>query len=195
MTNEILGDRRKALEEEFFARQNAILLRRLAEDDAARTRRERLSAASGITDPAALDQLEMIGAGPETMAAIALVPLVVTAWADGKIDDQERSAVLSAATENGLAEEDIAFEILEEWLEEAPPPTLLEAWKAYIAALVAPMDASARQLIREQTLGRARWVAAATGGFLGLGNRISAREEAVLDDLARAFEGKPAAAG
>ena len=51
------------------------------------------------------------------------------------------------------------------------------------------MAPAARDSLGREILGRARRVADATGGFLGLSSRISAAEEAVLANLATAFGG------
>ena len=61
MREEFLGDRRKALEEEFFAKQNQRLLRQLRETRAAQATHEALAAASGITDAAVLAHLAAVG--------------------------------------------------------------------------------------------------------------------------------------
>jgi hypothetical protein len=41
--------------------------------------------------------------------------------------------------------------------------------------------------VRHELLDRARTVAEAAGGFLGFGEKISAAERSVLDDLRQAF--------
>ena len=187
MSGEFLGDRRRALEEVFFAKQDLILLQQLAKSDEALARRESLAAASGISDIAVLDQLMKLDIGPETMAAISLVPLVVVAWADGAIDARERQAVLAGALESGLKSPDVGYQLLEKWLVSPPPPSLLSTWKGYISAVAHGMDSAGKQALQAQLLGRARAVAEAAGGFLGLGRRVSADEEAVLAELAEAF--------
>lgn len=187
MSGEFLGDRRRALEEAFFAKQTDLLLQGMTKPEDLRARREALSAASGISDPAVLDQLMKLDIAPETMAAISLVPLVVVAWADGAIDARERQAVLAGASESGMKSQDVGYQLLEKWLISAPEPSLLVAWKSYIAAITRTMDPAGKQALQAQLLDRARAVAAAAGGFLGLGRRVSAEEEAVLANLAGAF--------
>jgi uncharacterized membrane protein YkoI len=105
MSEEFLGDRRKALEEEFFAKQNQRLLRQFRETMAVKAKHEALAAASGITDAAVLEQLAAVDLSSETMAALALVPLVEVAWADGTLDAKERSALLAAAEDAGLSQD------------------------------------------------------------------------------------------
>jgi hypothetical protein len=187
MSSEFLGDRRVALEEAFFAKQDQELRRRLREIDQTRRSREALSAASGITNDAALDKLAALNIGSETLAALSLVPLVAVAWADGSIDDKERTVAFAKAAEMGLAKEDISRQLFERWLAEPPPPSLLAAWKEYIGALSAPLGAEARRALRNELLDRARAVAEAAGGFLGITRRVSLAEEDVLKELEQAL--------
>ena len=97
--------------------------------------------------------------------------------------------MLQAAEDAGVGKGGSAYPILEGWLRERPPPAVLDTWKSYTRALAGTLDASARDRLKADLLGRARAVAEATGGFMGLGARVSAGEKAVLDDLERAFAG------
>jgi tellurite resistance protein len=187
MSNEFLGDRRAALEEAFFAKQNEELRRRLREADQVRRSKETLSAASGITDDAVLARLAALNIGSDTLAALSLVPLVAVAWADGSIDDKERSVAFSKATEMGLGKQDISYQLFTRWLAEPPPPVLVTAWKDYIGALSTSLTPEARSAFKQELLDRARAVAEAAGGILGLVRRVSPAEESVLKELERAF--------
>jgi hypothetical protein len=187
MSEEFLGDRRKALEEEFFAKHNRQLLQQLRQTTAAGTQKEALAAASGITDAAVLEQLAALGLTSETLAALSLVPLVEVAWADGSLDAKEQSALLTAAEQAGLSKNGASYRLLEEWLRERPSPKLLETWKAYVAILSNTLNDQAKQALKQDLLERARLVAEAAGGFLGLGKRISSAEQAVLTELEQAF--------
>lgn len=190
MGGHILGEREKALEDAFFARHNQALVQKLRDADQAKTRRAAIAAASGITDEALLDKLAEMKIGPEMLAAIAYVPLVLIAWADGSLDAKEREAVLAGAREGGLDTRPEAQALLDAWLAAPPPPSLVEAWRGYVQAITAAMAPAERDSLAREILGRARRVADATGGFLGLSSRISAAEEAVLASLATAFGGK-----
>jgi hypothetical protein len=187
MSEEILGDRRKALEEEFFAKQNQRLLRQLRETTAVQAKKEALATASGITDEAVLEQLAAVDLSSETLAALSLVPLVEVAWADESLDARERTALLEAAEQAGISKGSASYQIIEEWFRERPSAHLFAAWKAYVDALSRTLDVRAKQALKEEVLGRARMVAEAAGGFLGLGKRISNAEQAVLTELERAF--------
>lgn len=186
MSKEFLNERRVALEAAFFAEQDARLLQRLKAADEARSKKQALAAASGITDGAVLDELVALGIDGNTLAALSLVPLVMVAWADGGPDDKERRAVLAAAAKAGIGEGDFGHQLLDRWLKTRPPPELFTAWKDYVRATSGLLDEGARRALRAELLDRSRSVAEATGGTLGIG-RVSPAEDAVLERLARAF--------
>jgi uncharacterized tellurite resistance protein B-like protein len=188
MPNDRLRNQRLALEEEFFQHETERLRQRLRSELESSRQRDALARASGISHPDVLDRLIDIGLDAETVLALGLVPLVEVAWADGQMDEKERRAVLAAAREAGIQDATPAALLLEAWLSAAPPPRLREAWLAYVHALCAELDAKQRLELREDLLGRARRVAEAAGGFLGLGSRVSSPERKELDRLEGAFE-------
>ena len=187
MSEEFLGDRRKALEDAFFATHNEQLKQKLREADAERAKRDTLRAASGIADEAVLDQLIALDIHSETVAALSLIPLLEVAWADGRMEARERQAILDGAQTMGLHVGNASYELLEGWLEQQPAPALFTAWQAYVQALVATLDVEAREALKTELLGRARAVADAAGGILGFGSRISKAEQAKLTMLEQAF--------
>jgi len=179
--------RRNELEEKFFTQRDEELLRALREKAASQERKRALAEASGIEDEDLLDQLDRLEVCGETLAALSLVPLVAVAWADGKIDAEERRAVLAAAEQRGIERDQAGYQLLDRWLGKKPNARLLEVWRGYVAALVPSLSDTAREALKKDLLGRARAVAEAAGGLLGFGNKISASEQAVLDDLQKAF--------
>jgi hypothetical protein len=187
MRDEFLGDRKKALEESFFAKENAKLVEKLRAERRRAGAREGLAALSGIADPALLDLLIGHGIEPETWLAVSLVPLVEVAWADGEVEAAERRAVLEAAAEHGVAPGSPSHALLESWLAKRPEGGLLEAWGEYMVDLCERLPAAEREALKRQVVGRARAVAEAAGGILGLGRRVSEREEVLLRELEKAF--------
>lgn len=186
----ILDDRRKALEEAFFRKENERLRARLHAQRERSEARDALGRECGVADASLLDRLLELGIRADTVQALVLVPLAMVAWADGKIDPRERDAVLAAAAASGIAPGSPSHALLEAWTREKPPPELFESWRSYVAALAGRLAADHRLHLEEQTLGRARAVAEAAGGFLGLA-KVSREEEAVLAELARAFSAGP----
>jgi hypothetical protein len=66
---------------------------------------------------------------------------------------------------------------------------MFDAWQTYVQALCADMTPADIAATKSATLDRARKVAQAAGGVLGLGNRISKVEQKVLDKMEQAFGG------
>lgn len=187
MTDDIFEDRRKSLEEQFFAQQNEKLKQKLKATFEKEQTRESLKAATGISDEAVLDMLIALNVNHQTLAAFALFPLVEVAWADGTLDEKERAALLAAAAADGMVPGTPGHDLLEGWLQHAPGEPGRAAWRAYAGELARKLNPAERVRVREELLRRARGVAEASGGILGFGNRISAREEQVLDALKEAF--------
>ncbi len=177
-----------SLEEEFFRREDQRLVARLRELREAETARETLSQATGIQDAAVLDRLLELKIQPEIIAALRVVPLVAVAWADGSLDEKERQAVLSGAHESGIPAESAAYTLLEAWLQRRPEPYLLAAWITLVQGMSATISGPEAKKLKESLMERARRVAGASGGVLGLGSKVSKQEAAVLETLSKAFE-------
>lgn len=177
----------KALEDSFFHVKDSELLDDFREHMGRMERSAQLADASGLHDDAVVQRLVALNIGPETLAALTLVPVVEVAWADGKVDAKEHATVLAAAEKVGMRREDDAFALLDEWLNEKPSPEMMLAWKQYVSALCDKLDDEAVESLKHDLLDRAQAVAEATGGILGLGNRVTAEEKAVLDEMEAAF--------
>ncbi len=175
-------------EESFFAKESAKLVERMRAEKEKMAAREGLERISGTKDAEVLDKLVELDIGPETWAAISLLPLVEVAWADGHMEDKERRAILSAAEVGGVAPGTPSHDLLEEWLERRPDSRLIGVWGEYTVGLCAQLTASQKEALEREVLGRARFIAeAAGGGILGLGKKVSPEEAAVLSELEKAF--------
>lgn len=179
-----LHDRGKALEQSFFREVDKQLLEKLR---AEQEQRKSLTAACTVADEAVLDRLVEVGIAGETMVAFALYPLVAVAWADGSIQANERDAILSALSEDGIGADDPNYQLVEQWLAEQPGDELLATWKEYVAALREALGESGITSLKRDILGRAQRVAESAGGILGLGNKVSESEAAVISELEKAF--------
>jgi len=188
MSDEFLGDRKKALEEQFFAKENERLKEKIRSQLQQHATRQALAQASGIEDDVVLDELLEAGVKPETWAAIELIPMIEVAWADGTLEKKERAAILAAAAECKVLPGTPPYELLESFLARRPDAKLLKAWGEYVVVVSARLDANGRNELRERILGHAQQVARVAGGILGLGNKVSPEEQRVLDELTRAFE-------
>ena len=181
----------RTLIDAIFHEQDQKLIQSLRERLEKLDRREQFARLCDIHDDALLDHLMKLDMQPEAVATLAVVPLVTVAWADRTIHPKERDAVIRAAEASGISPQDGRYPILEHWLTETPAAEILEAWKLYIKAICAQLDKEEVDALKHDLLDRAQEVAEAAGGILGLGNKVSRSERAVLDELAEAFVTPP----
>jgi hypothetical protein len=187
MADRSLQDRQHALDDAFYREKTETYRAQLELGGEEESAVEDLAAASDISDEAVLRRLAGLGIRADTLAALTLIPLIEVAWADGKMDAKEREAILYGAESTGIAKESPSHALLRIWIEDQPAPDLVEAWSDFIGALCGEFSDEQTERLRSNILDRARDVAEAAGGFLGLGTKVSKEEEAVLESLARAF--------
>lgn len=178
----LLKKQAKDLEEAFFAQENERLLRELREKAEVEEKRQALGAVLKTKDPEIIDHLLELGVGPESVLAVALVPLAAVSWADGSLDDKERKAILKAASERGVKPGSASYAMLEVWLKEKPHPRLMDAWKSYARGIWEQLTDSEKILMHDKIVGQAREIAEAAGGFLGFAS-ITPQEKSLLEEL------------
>ena len=171
----------------FFKERDKELLEKLKQEVVGKDSRDALAAASGIEDPTVLDSLIASGIAPDTIASVSLIPLVAVAWSDSKMEAKEREAILKAASEAGIATGSASHQVPEKWLDEQPDDQLLASWTEYVGAMKSELDDLALGQLKTSIISRAQTVAKSAGGYLGLGNKISASEEGVLKTLESSF--------
>ncbi len=181
-----LEERGRALEDEFFHKENQAKLAAIKAKQEIKESKEELKKASGMSDDAVIDHLVSLGLRANTIAALSLVPLVAVAWADGEVQDDEREQIMQAATGKGLEKDTPGYGVLSGWLAKRPADGLLDAWEGYIKALASQLNDEQSKLLKSQIVGFAKSVASAAGGFLNIG-KVSAKEEAVLTRIEAAF--------
>lgn len=187
MSELTLQDRERALENQFYDKENKEKLAAMKHKLEAEHSKDELRKASGMTDDAVLDQLVALGLRGNTIAALSLVPLIQVAWADGTIQDNERTAILQGAHGKGLDDGSAGYELLQTWLARRPGDELFTAWESYIKALASQLNDEQNRLLRNQIVGFAKLVATAAGGILGIA-KVSAAEDKVLHRIEAAFQ-------
>lgn len=187
--------RGNSLEDLFFAKQDALLIEQRRRLENMERTQAVLAEVSGIQNRSVLARLVELEIAPDLLATLAVVPLVEVAWADGQVHEREAAAALAGAEGSGIAKDSVDHELFREWLRQRPPEALLEAWNHYISGLCESLTADQREALRHDLLARARRVAEAAGGFLGLTSAVSASEEAVLARMDAAFGPSLGAAG
>lgn len=176
----------RALTDSFFAEQNARILEELRAAVVVEEKKKEFREYLNIENEEVLDALVELAIEPETLVAFTLIPLVEVAWADGEIQSKEQDAILKAAIEWGVEEDSPTHRLLRNWLQTPLDPKLFETWENYIRELNASIGDRTRVHVKTSILGRARSIAEAAGGFLGIAS-ISEKEKAMLAKLEQVF--------
>ena len=187
LSHDAFAKRESSLENEFFYRVDRELIDRLKKKAEELDGRDRLAKVTGIQDGAVINELLEEGIRAESLVAITLVPLIWVAFADRKVDAREREALLQAAETIGVTSDTASYELLASWLESKPEEKLFEVWRHYIQAMKPVTSPNLFQHLEETTCRRAREIARAAGGFLGI-HTISDAEQGVIDEVERTFQ-------
>lgn len=182
-----LNQRGLSQEEEFFRREDAKLLEKLRALKNAETTRELLAKATGVSNAEVLDKLMSLKIGGETAAALTVLPFVEVAWADGEVDAKERAMLIEHAKTKGFTPGTTEYALLEEWLAKRPEPRFFAAWTELVHGLCERLDDKQRAELRTMLVERARSVASASGGVLGI-RKVSDAESRMLAKLERVFD-------
>lgn len=155
-----------------------------------KTEREGIAESLDTTREVAEEALDL-GFSSETSRVLPLVPLIQVAWADGTVSTAEEQSVLEMATSRGIETGSPSYEFLRRLLTEKPSPLFFERTNRVISRLIqddsgAWMRKTLPELCKE--------VADASGGFFGLGNRISKEEQKLIDEFAETFQSNDATA-
>ena len=122
------------LENSFFLKEDQKLIEKLREMKKMEETKQNLAQVSGIQNDKILQALVDMDIHAEIVAALTVVPLIEVAWADGKMEDKEKEAVLKGAGSSGISEDESSYTLLKQWLEHHPGPDLLEARAVSAAA-------------------------------------------------------------
>ncbi len=184
MTNEhdSLAQRGRALEDSFFRDLDATLIERMRAEAQDEASRKQLANQAGITDPTLLAELGHQGVTIESLVALALVPMVLVAWADRGVSDDERASIVAEARKLGIHENSIADQLLASWLRIRPTKELSDAWKRYTHGLLATMAEASKRTYIDDVVKKMTAVAKASGGVLGFGT-VSDLEATTIKQL------------
>jgi len=175
------------LEDSFFAEQDRKLIEKREQLKKLNETKENLAQVSGIKNDVILEKLVQLDIRPETLAALAVIPLIEVAWADRTVDDKERAVLLENLENQGIPKDSIEFQLVHQWLSHKPSPSLLHAWTHYIEGLCEALAPGEIAALRDELMKNTTALARASGGFLGLGNKISKSEAEMIQKLTGAF--------
>ena len=155
---------------------------KLHEETQTKQGRADLIRSTGIDDLALTDELVELGITADGVIALRLFPLVLVAWADGRINTSEREAVMAEALRFGISDDSSAWLILDNWLMSRPSSLCLDAWKRYTHDTFVQMSDVATQRLIELTNRQMTSVAKSSGGHLGYG-KVSEKEHSMINQI------------
>jgi len=185
--NDALGKRGRALEDEYFRRQEQQLIEKLRARAAEDAVRRQLSERSGVADDEILADLQALGYTPDTVTLLHLVPLVQIAWAEGGVSDRERQLIVEAARAHGVEAGSPADAQLAGWLDNCPSDVFFERTLRAVGAVLESTPAGERQTAGRDLLAYSSAIASASGGILGFG-KVSEAERQVLARISEELE-------
>jgi hypothetical protein len=167
MARNILEERERGYETDYFHRLDEKLLEKMRKRAALQEVAEALAEKLRVDDPELLRRVAELGLTRETGAAILLAPLVQVAWAEGNVTDRERAVVFEVAARRGIEPGTPPRAQLEAWLTQRPPDALFGTALEVIEAGLAILTPEERDQRRREIVTAASRVAEASGGGLG----------------------------
>ena len=137
-----------------------------------------------MQDDALRARLRSLGIDARTWRAVALLPLVEVAWADGRVQAKERDRILSLAEASGALQGDGRL-LVESWLGHPPSAGYFRRGREVLRGLQSQLEADGVHL--DDILDGCTAVAKAAGGLFGVLGGVDAVERAVLADIADAL--------
>ena len=173
------------LEDLFFAKQDAQLIKEAKTQRSRAEQKEHLCKALFLSEETA-DELLDQGIDCHTLDALTVIPLLAVAWSKHSMDQREKEEILRAAHHEGLEEGSKAHALLEHWLLQEPETELFATWKQVMRETAAHSSSEETAKKKSYYLDLSERVARTAGGFLGFGS-ISKEEQAILNEIDACF--------
>ena len=166
----------------FFAQLEDFVVDRLRHVAETPDARQELVRSTGIDDPELVNELAELGITADGLVALRLLPLVLVAWAEDRVEEEERKAIMDEAYRLGIVEDSVPWILLDSWLRKPPSRLGIDAWKRYTSGILHSMSTQMALRLIETTQRQLTLVAKASGGHFGFG-KISKKEQHVIDQV------------
>ena len=186
-----MTERKNAMEEEYFRKQEKELVEKMQLDKTQERERLEMVSVLGTTNADIVSALQELGYTPATISLLYLVPLIQVAWAEGSVSKHERKLILEAAQARGIEFGSTAYECLSEWLNARPTEEFFERTLRVISALLQTLPPEQREISKRNLVSYCAKVAEVSGGmlgFLGSSRRVCTEERKLLARIATELE-------
>jgi hypothetical protein len=185
---------RRNREDQYFLEQEQKRLAEVRRTSAREAELVRLMEAFGIRERELVGELADAGFDIETFRLLYLVPVIHVAWSDGDVSRQESEQLQRIAGLHGIEPGSAAHKRLTGWLSERPSDQFFQASLRGVRAMLRRRPASEAQALGRDLVWYCTRIASASGGFFGLGSRISREEEEMLTRLTAELDARHHAA-
>ena len=185
---DVVSQSSRLKEDEHFRKKDEECIKKMRHEAELEALRTLMANTIGVTNEQVLEKLQELGYTQDTVKLLYLAPLVYMAWIEGHVTQRERKRILEAAQLRGIEEGSLAYSRLSEWLTERPPQDFFERTLSVIGDLLKVMPVEQGQALKEDLVSCCSYIAAASGGILGLGQTISDTEQALLKHIACELE-------
>ena len=181
-----LKKRGHALEEKFFADQDAKAVAQLREKLEKQELTQALAEHTGIEKAEILEGLVGLGISVSTLVVIRIIPLVLMSWASGRVESNEREILMNHLHSKGIEASSPVRTLINGWLDQKPEASLEATWVDFMSEYLPTLESSAKDQLKSEVLSLAVDIAEADGGFLGFGS-VSQEEKALQNRLESIF--------
>jgi hypothetical protein len=178
------ADRERAIEEAYFLKKEQELIEKLRRRAALEAERRKIAEELGVIDQEVIEALQDLGFTRETMPLLPLAPLVQVAWAEGGVTQRERELIFEIARSRGITAGSPADQRLTEWLDHKPSDEFFDSTLLAIRIVNQTLPPEQQTITSRDLLTYCASIAEASGGILGLGNKISEEERRLLAHIA-----------
>lgn len=182
------ADRKRANEEEYFRKKEQELIEKMRRRAELEAERQHMAETIGVADEEILRDLQELGYTRETVTLLHLVPLVHVAWIDGHVARREREHIWEVARLRGVQDGSSAHRQLADWLAHRPAEEFFQKTRRVIRDLLQSLSPEEREASKRDLVSYCTHIAAASGGILGVGRKISEAEQALLEQVAAELE-------
>lgn len=188
MTNkDAFADRKRSWEEEDFQMKKGDFIETMRRRTALERERQGIAKIIGVADEEILQEIQDFGFTCETVRLLYFVPIVLIAWAEGKVTNSERKLIFEAARDQGIEENSLAHQKLSDWLVERPAEEFFDGSLHLIRMILQTLPREKQQDSKINLFSHCTRVAEASGGtagFLGGGYRICDEERTAIKRVA-----------
>ena len=139
----------------------------------------RIGEAVGESSTEIQEQIRRLGFDGETAVLFQLLPLVIVAWADGKVSGKERTVIFKWLEARGIAEGSEAWTMMGTLLEQRPSDHVMEEGLRLLALVSSHQEGQAKSIVDFCFA-----LAESHGGFFGIGKKMSDEERALIHHIA-----------